>query len=97
MAINAEIDTVQNLNNGEFSAYLSKLKAIQRLQARVVYEEMVQSMGQAKRNIDSIEFKANMGQVENFWAARTEGKRTLAEVLDTYKKEVTHVEDYLGK
>lgn len=97
MAVNAEMDTIQNLKSREFSGYLSKLKAIQRLQARVVYEEMVQSMMQARRNVDSIEFKANMGQVENFWAARTEGKRTLAEVLDAYKKEVTHVEDYLGK
>lgn len=97
IAINAEIDTVQRLKSGELSAYLSKLKAIQRLQAQVVYQEMDQSMKQARRNIDSIEFKANMGQVENFWAARTEGKRTLAEVLDAYKKEVTYVEDYLGK
>lgn len=97
IAINSEMESLQKIRGGEFSSYISRLKSIQRLQSKIVYEEMNQSMKQARRNIDSIEFKANMGQVENFWAARTEGKRTLAEVLDAYKKEVTHVEDYLGK
>lgn len=97
VAVNAEMDTVQRLKNSELSNYARKLKALQKIQIRTVYQAMDKSLAQSKRNIDSIEFKANMGQVENFWAARTEGKRTLAEVLDSYKKEVTMVEDYLGK
>ncbi len=97
VAINSEIDTVRRLKSAELVDYLKKLKVTQKLQAQVVYLTMEQSLQQSRRNIDSIEFKANMGQVENFWAARTEGKRTLAEVLDSYKREITMVEDYLGK
>lgn len=96
-AINIELDTIQKLKSAELSLYVSQLRRTQKLQVELILAGMDQQLKQSKRNIDSIEFKANMGQVENFWADRTEGKRTLAEVLDSYKREVTHVEDYLGK
>lgn len=97
VALNVEIETVQKLKNSEFNSYLETLKKSQRLQANYILAAITQQLKESKRNIDSLEFKANMGQVENFWADRTEGKRTLAEVLDAYKREVTHVEDYLGR
>lgn len=97
IAINSEIETVRNLRDRSFSDYYRKLKRTQKLQIDLVLASMKQHLRESKRNIDSLEFKANMGQVENFWAARTEGKRTLSEVLESYKREVTTVEDYLGK
>lgn len=97
IAINSEIDTIRNLKSSTFSSYYKRLRITQRLQIEMLVASMERSLKESKRNIDSMEFKANMGQVENFWAARTEGKRTLSEVLDAYKREVTLVEDYLGK
>jgi hypothetical protein len=97
ISVNAEVKTIENLKSSELDSYLNKLKTIQKIQVELVANSMEQYLKQSKKNIDSLEFKANMGQVENFWAARTEGKRTLADVLETYKKEVTYVEDYLGK
>jgi tetratricopeptide (TPR) repeat protein len=97
IAVNVEVDTVENLKSSSLETYLSSLKHTQELLVQLVATSMQKYLKESKKNVDSIEFKANMGQVENFWAARTEGKRTLAEVLDTYKKEVTYVEDYLGK
>jgi hypothetical protein len=97
IAINAEVETIQNLKSSALTDYLNNIKHTQELTVSLVYSSMERYLKESKKNIDSLEFKANMGQVENFWAARTEGKRTLAEVLDSYKKEVTYVEDYLGK
>jgi hypothetical protein len=97
MAINTELVTARNLKSHALTGYLKKLKRTQRLQSRMLIASMNRYLKDSKRNIDSMEFKANMGQVENFWASRTEGKRTLSDVLDAYKKEVTLVEDYLGK
>jgi tetratricopeptide (TPR) repeat protein len=97
IAINSEMDTVRKLKSRTFSHYYKRLRVTQKLQIRMLIASMEQALKESKRNIDSLEFKANMGQIENFWAARTEGKRTLSEVLDAYKREVTLVEDHLGK
>lgn len=97
VALNAEVERMKKIKNSNLYDYIDIIEKAQKAQLNLVYESMEAYLKLSRRNIDSIEFKANMGQVENFWAARTEGKRTLAEVLDAYKKEVTYVEEYLGK
>lgn len=97
IALNAEVETLRKLKGDVLLGYLTKVRRLQSHQADYLVAMMNLQLQEAKRNIDSLEFKSNMGQVENYWANRTEGKRTLAEVLDAYKAEVMHVEDYLGK
>ncbi len=97
MALNTEISTVRRLKSPELRSYLAQVIKTQRAQKELVLATIEKQISDSKRSIDAVEFKANMGEIENFWAVRTEGKRTLSEVLESYKREITHVEDYLGK
>jgi hypothetical protein len=96
VALNQELRTLAFLRNGEFDGYARKVKKLRAAEIAWIHKSMFSYFSIAKRNIESLEFKANMGQVENFWADRTEGKRTLADVLEAYKNEVSYVEDRIG-
>ncbi len=97
IALNTEIETLRKLKRRELASHLSQMRKLQSLQVDHIVAIMDQQAFETKRNIEAVEFKATMGQVENFWANRTEGKRTLAEVLESYKAEIAEVEEYLGK
>lgn len=97
IAINLEVDRVTKLSGNDFNTYKKNIRELQNKQAKLVLFNIQNYLVNTQRNIDSILFKSNMGQVENVWAERTEGKRTLAEVLDTYRAEVNQVESYLVK
>lgn len=95
IAANKEISTIKTLGNN----YLDYQKNVRRLRdAEVTWIKDAISLyiKKSQRTFESLEFKAKMGQVENFWTERTEGKRTLADVLETYKNEVNYLEDRMG-
>ena len=97
ISLNIEIKNLESNLNPELKSYQASIIKLQEKQSKLVVYNIQNYMVNSQRGLDSILFKANMGQVENIWAERTEGKRTLAEVLDTYRSEVNQVEGYLAK
>ncbi len=79
------------------ASYIASVENVKTVHVAYVSEIFKEQFNEAKRTIESIQFKSNMGQIENIWAERTEGKRTIAEAIDAYLKEVTSVEEYLGR
>ncbi len=96
IALNKEIKQIgkAKIDMGSYKTALMKIRqGVLQDTAQVAYSGILNS----QKTIESLLFKSNMGQLENFWAERTEGKRTLAEVIEDYKFGVMQVEDYLGK
>ncbi len=79
------------------TSYTAQLVRLKNKHIEYLSEVFKEQFNEAKRTIDSIQFKSSMGQIENVWAQRTEGKRTIAEALDSYNRELGGVEEYLGK
>lgn len=97
ISLNIESKNLVSNTNPELKNYRISIAKLQERQSKLVVFNIQNYLVNSQRGLDSILFKASMGQVENIWAERTEGKRTLAEVLDTYKSEVNQVEGYLAK
>lgn len=87
------------LNRKEFlsTEYVQKIEELKRKHMNYLADVYKESFNDYKRSLDSIHFKSNMGQIENIWAQRTEGKRTIAEALDAYNKDLSGVEEYLER
>ncbi len=98
VAVNKEISRVQVIKNVEFvDQYILRLQKLKKAAIQTTAQTIYAGVKNAERSIESLSFKANMGQLENYWADQTEGKRSLADVIDDYKFGIMQVEDYLGK
>lgn len=98
IAINKEIKRIRGIQNDTvLSGYMNLLLKLKKDAIQTTAQTMYAGVKAAERAIESLQFKANMGQLENYWAQQTEGKRTLADVIEDYKYGIMQVEDYLGK
>lgn len=98
IAINKELKQIEKLKiASNLPNYKNSLMRLRQAVVQSVAQAAYHGVLSSQKTIESLLFKSNMGQLENVWAERTEGKRTLAEVIEDYKYGVMQVEDYLGK
>jgi hypothetical protein len=76
--------------------YASDLKHMEKV-TRLRFQILARQTGvRLKRELKMLELKTQMGKVENIWMQRTEGLRSMDEIIDGYREEVESVSVYLG-
>lgn len=80
----------------EFEPYLQTVLALEAGQSKDLETLMVSAARAAAKAIRVLKIKSDLGRIEIKWVERTQGVRSIDELLETYRREVAEVEDHLN-
>jgi hypothetical protein len=95
-AIDMELERLRDNEDRRFSGYRKSLEMLKGQVSDLLRLSILASSKNILQKVEMIRLKTNMGKVESIWVKRTEGMRSIDEVLDAYRKEAKLIGDYIG-
>jgi hypothetical protein len=81
----------------EEPGYIADVSALRLAHAQSIGKNLLAAAHLAEKNMDSLTLKTELGRLEIVWLNRTQGIRSMDEVLENYKSQTRAAEEYLDK
>lgn len=78
----------------QFANYVEVVRRLESANAKTLETELVSAARAAAKSMRVLKIKSDLGRIEIKWVERTQGVRSIEELLESYKKEVDEVEDH---
>lgn len=80
----------------EFSGYAQTVAKLESANLKDLGSELVSAARASAKAMRVLKIKSDLGRIEIKWVERTQGVRSIDELLESYKREVDEVEDHLS-
>jgi hypothetical protein len=80
----------------DFSGYVAAVRSLEITNAKNLEAELVSAARATAKAMRVLKIKSDLGRIEIKWVERTQGVRSIDELLESYKGEVDEVEDHFN-